>query len=144
MRARDVRAFVKRHGVVLEAGRGPVPTLAEEIAGGPIRGSWWSHAKAAEIFALTRAVRASPDILTCRLVQDKVTFVHRRLWPALIRQVRVVGRRRLAAIREEHTRGGAHRVVTFPDWVPAEVLSAARNLSRAQAAAQLSTSRARR
>ncbi len=34
-------AFVKRHGVVLHAARGPVPSLAEAIAGGPIRGSWW-------------------------------------------------------------------------------------------------------
>src|SRR6266511_3789241 len=38
-------AFVRRHGVVLEGARGPVPNLAEAVATGPIRGSWWGHAK---------------------------------------------------------------------------------------------------
>jgi len=37
---REAVEFVKRHGVVLQAARGPAPSLAEAIAGGPIRGSW--------------------------------------------------------------------------------------------------------
>lgn len=139
MRPRDALAFVKRHGVVLEAGRGPVPTLADAIAGTAIRGSWWAHPKAPKIFALTRAVRASPDVLTCRLLQGKVTFVHRRLWPALVRLAPAVGSRPLAAIREEHTRKGAHRIVTtpLPRWVTPEIKIAARRLSRTKAASQL-------
>jgi hypothetical protein len=52
-------AFVKRHGVVLQAARGPVPSLAEAIAGGPIRGSWWGHPKGREIFAVADAVVGS-------------------------------------------------------------------------------------
>lgn len=36
-----------------------------------------------EIFGLTRVVRRSPEIVTCRLVDEKITYVHRRLWPAL-------------------------------------------------------------
>jgi hypothetical protein len=36
-------AFVREHGVVLESGRGPVPSLAEAVAQGPLKGSWWSH-----------------------------------------------------------------------------------------------------
>ena len=78
-------AFVKRHGVVLQAARGPVPSLAEAIAGGPIRGSWWGHPKGHEIFRVAEAVSASPDVLVCKLVDGKVTYVHRRLWPALVR-----------------------------------------------------------
>jgi hypothetical protein len=31
-------AFVARHGVVLQAARGPVPTLVEAMVGGPIIG----------------------------------------------------------------------------------------------------------
>jgi hypothetical protein len=37
--------FVREHGVVLESGRGPVPSLAEAVAQGPLKGSWWSHPK---------------------------------------------------------------------------------------------------
>jgi len=35
----DPIAFVEKHGVVLASARGPVPSLAEAIAGEPIRGS---------------------------------------------------------------------------------------------------------
>jgi len=54
-----------------------VPSLAQAVAGGAIKGSWWGHAKGHEIFWLTRAMRDSPDVLVCRLVGSKVTDVHR-------------------------------------------------------------------
>ena len=58
---RQALAFVELHGVVLQAARGPVPSLAEAVAGGPIRGSWWGHAKGGEIFRAADAVSESPD-----------------------------------------------------------------------------------
>jgi hypothetical protein len=139
MTRRAALAFVKKHGIVLEGARGPVPTLAEAIAGGRIRGSWWGHAKGKEIFWLTRAVRDSADILVCRLVGGRVTYVHRRLWPALVRLSRTFARPDLAALREVHTARGEHqlRVVPFPRWVPAEVKRAARRLNAADAHAAL-------
>ena len=132
-------AFVKAQGIVLESARGPVPNLAERVAGGRIRGSWWGHPKGREIFRLTRAVRDSQAILVCRLVQRKVTYVHRRLWPALVRLARRIGATRLAAIREIHLPSGKHivRVTPFPRWVPAGVRRAARRLSDTRAAAAL-------
>src|SRR6185369_886991 len=74
-------AFVRRHGIGLQAARGPVPSLAEEIAGRPIRGSWWGHPKGHEIFRVADAVSESDEVLVCKLVDGKVTYVHRRLWP---------------------------------------------------------------
>ena len=120
MTAKQAIAFVRKHGVVLMSARGPVPNLAQAIAGEPIRGSWWAHPKSHSIFRLCGAVCDSTDILVCRLVDGKVTYVHRRLWPALIRLARRLPRGRLAAIREEHTPQGRHRVrkVPFPRWVP--------------------------
>src|SRR3990172_13285839 len=82
MTPKEALAFVKTNGVVLESGRGSVPSLAEAVACGPIRGSWWAHPKGNDIFLCSRAVRQSPDVLVCRLVGGKVTYVHRRLWPA--------------------------------------------------------------
>ena len=78
-------AFVKRHGIVLQAARGPVPSLAEAIAGGPIRGSWWGHPKGQEIFRVAEAVSEDADVLVCKLVEGKVTYLHRRVWPALVK-----------------------------------------------------------
>lgn len=124
-------AFVKRHGVVLQAARGPVPSLAEAIAGGPIRGSWWGHPKGHEIFRVAEAVSESPDVLVCKLVDGKVTYVHRRLWPALVRLAARFEKRRLDKTWNEHTRTGAHRSrrIAFPKWVPSEVRQQAAQLS---------------
>ena len=132
-------AFVKEHGVVLESGSGSVPSLAETIAGEPILGSWWGHPKGRAIFRATRAIRDSADVLVCRLIDGKITYVHRRLWPALVRMADVIGPKRLDAIREQHTASGAHKLVTtaFPQWVAAEVIQAAGKLSEAKARSSL-------
>ena len=128
-------AFVHTHGVVLESASGPVPSLAAVIAGEPIRGSWWGHPQSHQIFQLTRAVRASPSVLVCRLVHGKVSYVHRRLWPAVVRVADRFPADRLAQIREVHTEAGRHRVeeTPFPDWVPPLVLSDATGLSEEEA-----------
>ena len=132
-------AFVRRHGVVLESARGPVPNLAETVAGAPIRGSWWGHAKGHEIFSLTRALRDSKDVLVCRLVGGKVTYVHRRLWPALVRLRRSFAPHALDALDEIHTSQGRHRlrIVPFRQWVSAQIQRRARQLSEGAARAAL-------
>ena len=109
MSPREGLAFVKRHGVVLQAARGPVPSLAEAIAGGPIRGSWWGHPKGREIYRVADAICESPDVLVCKLVDGKVTFIHRRLWPALVKLASRFRQEQLAKVWNEHTRSGAHR-----------------------------------
>jgi len=128
-------AFVKRHGIVLQAARGPVPSLAEEISGGPIRGSWWGHPKGREIFRASEAVSDSPEVLVCKLVDGKVTYIHRRLWPALVKIASQFRSDQLARVWSEHTPTGAHqsRCVPFPEWVPGEVLEHAERLSIAEA-----------
>jgi hypothetical protein len=135
----EVLAILKREGVMLESGQGPIPNLVEFIAGEPVKGNWWAHPQSHSIFALTRVVRDSPDVLTCRLVNGKVTFVHRRVWPALVRLANLFPQSRLAAIREVHTRTGAHKVITipFPAWVPDHVMTAGRRLSTEHAVSTL-------
>jgi hypothetical protein len=141
MTSQAARRFVQRHGVVLESARGPVPNLAEAVARAPIRGSWWAHEKGHEIFALTRAVRGWRDVLVCRLVGRKITYVHRRLWPALVRLAPFIEPDRLAALHELHTSSGRHvlRVVAYPRWVPPDARKAARWLTEEDAARLLET-----
>lgn len=132
-------AFVEAHGIVSESSRGTVPSLVEAIVGKAIRGSWWGHPKGRLIFRATRAVRDSPDVLVCRLIDAKITYVHRRLWPAVVRLANEIGGKQLAAIREEHTTSGAHKLVVtpYPSWVSAEVRAAASQLSATKARSQL-------
>lgn len=135
MSAADALAFIDAQGVVLVAGRGPVPRLVEVILGEPIKGSWWAHPASHRIFAVLQAVEESGDLLVCRLVEGKVTLVHRRLWPALVRLERRFTRQQLAQIHEQHTPSGKHvnRLVEFPAWVPASVLTASRRISDEEA-----------
>jgi hypothetical protein len=139
MTARQALAFIRKHGVVLEAAQGPRPSLAEVIAGEPVRGSWWSHPKSHEIFAVTRAIRESDDVLVCRLNKGKITFVHRRMWPALVRVAGRLPSDHLSQVREVHTSSGRHatKEVPFPDWVPSSVRAAAQILSEEAALAEL-------
>ena len=135
----DPIRFVEQHGVVLEGSHGPRPSLAEAIAGEPVHGSWWGHKKGRGIFRATRTVRDCDQILVCRLVSGKITYVHRRLWPAIVRLANSLDKKTLAAIKEEHTPSGAHRLrtISFPRWVPPEVRQAAGNISEEEAHHQL-------
>jgi hypothetical protein len=136
MTAREALMFVKANGIVLESAQGPAPSLAATIAGEPIRGSWWGHRKAPQIFNCSRALRDSKDVLVCRLLGGKVTYVHRRLWPALVRLQDRFDTKHLSAIREIHTTQGKHKTtaVAFPEWVPQDVITTAANLTVREAA----------
>lgn len=134
MNARQALEFIRRQGAVLESGRGTLPSLADAIAGETIRGSWWGHPRSKAIFRITRAVRDSKRILVCRAA-GKITFVHRRLWPALVRLAPRLPKAGLARITEVHTASGRHALQreAFPKWVPPAVLKSAKKLSEAQA-----------
>jgi hypothetical protein len=127
MDAQAALAFVREHGLVLASARGPVPTLTHAIAGEAIKGSWWSHPQGKRIFALLEAVNADPDILVCRLVDGKITLVHRRLWPALAAAASAFDAGRLARVKQEHSARGHHENIDtpFPDWLPAAVMEEA-------------------
>lgn len=60
------------------------PSVATIVAGEPVRGSWWAHPKSHAIFAAITALSRHPDVIAVPLVANKVTFVHRALWPALL------------------------------------------------------------
>jgi hypothetical protein len=134
-------AFVEQHGVVLASARGPVPSLAEAVAGQPIVGSWWAHPKGKAIFAALSELDDSHDVRCFKLIDGKVTFVHRRVWPALacLAGNGVIAAERAAAIQQEHMPTGEHRnlVTPYPDWVPDDVARAAADLTIEAARAQL-------
>ena len=135
----DSLDWVCAQGVVLQSARGPLPNLAERIAGQPIRGSWWGHPCGHEIFAALTRVLGSGDVVATRLVDGKVTLLHRRVWPAVVRVADRFPAERLAAIDEAHTASGAHRTieVAFPEWIPPEDIAAAALLTVDEALALL-------
>jgi hypothetical protein len=133
--------FVEKHGVVLASARGPVPSVAEAVAGEPIVGSWWAHPKGRAIFAALSDIDDSPDIRCFKLVDGKVTFAHRKIWPALVRLGRdgLIATEQLGSLQQEHMPTGEHRnfVTPFPDWVDDSTAKTADGLSADKARAQL-------
>jgi hypothetical protein len=128
MTADEALAFVREHGIVLASAKGAAPRLVEAIAGEPIAGSWWGHRQGRRIFNVLQDVTNSDDVLVCRLIDGKVTLVHRRLWPLLVRIADRFAPARIAQVAEEHLPSGRHRTteVPFPQWVPPAVMEAAR------------------
>jgi hypothetical protein len=139
MNAKQALVWVEECGIAMESARARVPSLAQVVVGEPLKGSWWAHPKGNEILRLSRSIRGCPDILVCRLVDGKITYVHRRLWPALVSLAHRFSKQRLAAVTEVHTPMGKHKllVTPFPKWVPPEILRDAQKLTEKEAASQL-------
>lgn len=131
--------FIREHGIVLSAARGPVPRMVDVIAGEVVRGSWWVHTKSHQIFAIFQKLADSPEILVCRLIQGKVTFVHRHVWPALVRLSDRIEPGKIARVRQVHTAKGHHAAheQSYPTWVPKEVFDEAVRISESEALAIL-------
>jgi len=72
-------------------------------------------------------------------MNGKITYVHRRLWPAVVRLAGRFSKERLAALKEVHTPTGKHKllITPYPKWVPREIVQAARKLAEKEAASQL-------
>jgi hypothetical protein len=68
----DAIGLVREHGVVLECAKGPVPNLADAVAGNPIRGNCWNHPDDKQTVRATRLVRDSEQVLECRLAGGKL------------------------------------------------------------------------
>src|SRR6185503_12199374 len=46
--------------------------------------SWWSHPKGRLIFAVVSDLSEHRDVLFSKLINRKVTLIHRRLWPSFL------------------------------------------------------------
>jgi hypothetical protein len=60
------------------------PNVTALLAGEAVRGSWWAHPKAHEMYRAASALRAHPDVLAIKLMSGKITFIHRPLWMAVL------------------------------------------------------------
>jgi hypothetical protein len=60
------------------------PNVTALLAGETVRGSWWAHPKAHEMYRVASELRGHPDVLAIKLVSGKVTFIYRPLWMAVL------------------------------------------------------------
>jgi hypothetical protein len=135
----ELRELIAQDGVLLESARGPIPNVAELVAGEAIRGSWWAHPQSHRIFTAINALADSPDIARMRLVNRRITLVHRRLWPALLNLEARFPADAMLVVEEQHTASGVHRVSDVPlaSWVDGVVRARAEALDEQAALAML-------
>jgi hypothetical protein len=74
---------LKRFGLLLLSDP-RLPCITTFVVGKPIRNSWWGHPKGHDIFRVVSRIADHPDVAVTKLIGGKVTFVHRKLWPALL------------------------------------------------------------
>jgi len=74
---------LKSSGFLLESDS-KLPSVATLITNAPLRGSWWSHPLAQQIFQVNEKLDDHKDVLITKLISRKVTFVHRSLWSELM------------------------------------------------------------
>jgi hypothetical protein len=60
------------------------PNVVTIVTGESLHVSWWAHPLGHVVFRCANEIAAHPDVLVSKLLDGKVTFVHRRLWPALL------------------------------------------------------------
>ncbi|MGE0171859.1 MAG: hypothetical protein AB7T49_03705 [Oligoflexales bacterium] len=109
---KSVRKMIESNGLLLQVD-GVFPSVAGIVAGRPIKGSWWSDPNAQGIFYVCGEVAEAPDIVVTRVVEGKVTFVHEKLWPALLAvgtskekwQIQKMAKRRKALLAEVESLG---------------------------------------
>lgn len=99
-------AMLRERRLVTLVPAGDVPSIVQAVCGGPVRGSWWAHPQGHLIYAIASALEDAPEVLAVKLIDGKVTFVHRSLWPALLRFATDRRRRNalVAALRQPERR----------------------------------------
>ena len=81
--AAEVLAKLEESGLLLVQDKS-LPNVVRLITGETLKGSWWSHAKAQQIFQVLSELADHRDVLFAKLVGGKVTLIHRRLWRAFL------------------------------------------------------------
>jgi len=74
---------LKTSGVLVESDPS-ILSLVTIIVGEPIHGSWWGHPKGNLIYEIENRLVRHRDVLLTKLISGKTTFIHRKLWPAIL------------------------------------------------------------
>lgn len=131
-----VKNALHSHGLLMLSDA-KLPSVLSLVVGAPVKGSWWGHPMGHLIYFISQELGDGPDVLETKLLSGKVTFVHRRLWSALLAvcrsreswQLQGLPREELTLL-EKVTEKGRISLDTLPTTQPEEVRNAARELER--------------
>ena len=123
---------IAEHGLLLLQDK-KLANAVTFMTGERLKGSWWSHPRAHEIF---RSIESLPDdqVIATKLVGGRVTFVHRSLWPDLLAVATSGDLRQDEREYEVHTSSGRHekRFEPWEVWAKRQKVRAARDVAAAR------------
>lgn len=79
----DVREYLLEHGIIPLSPTDGLVSLVDLILGPGIKGNWWGQANSNAAYNAYAELADDPDIIVMKLVDHKVTLVHRNLWNCL-------------------------------------------------------------
>jgi hypothetical protein len=82
----EALAFLRKERVLSLTDTRGLRSLVGEVLG-KVHGSWWGHPEGGRVYAIASELERSHEVLGAKLVDGKVAFVHRALWPHLLRVV---------------------------------------------------------
>jgi hypothetical protein len=80
---RDLLSALELAGLLLVQDQS-FPNVVTLMTGESLAQSWWAHPQSTEIFRHLCAMSSHRDVLLTKLINGKVTMVHRRLWKPLL------------------------------------------------------------
>src|SRR5690242_9709912 len=80
---RKILTYLEKEGLLLEFDT-KLPSAVSFISNESIKGSWWGHPMGNTIFKILNEMEDHDDLLKIKLIANKNTYVHRKLWPALV------------------------------------------------------------
>ena len=80
---RKARSALKRYGLLLQSDP-KLPNAVGIVVGEAIRGSWWAHSRCNDIHDVISRIACDPDVVITNLISGKITYLQRKLWPALV------------------------------------------------------------
>ncbi|TCA01027.1 hypothetical protein [Rhizobium leguminosarum] len=81
----DARGYLIQNGIIPLSPTKGLVSIVDLILGPGVPGNWWGHQNANLAYNAYSELANDPDIIVMKLVDYKVTLVHRTLWDCIFR-----------------------------------------------------------
>ncbi|TPI21094.1 hypothetical protein [Mesorhizobium sp. B4-1-1] len=77
---KDAKIYLESHGLIPLSPAEGLVSLVDLILGPGVTGNWWGHDRANDAYNAYSALANDPNVIVVKLIDYKVTLVHRNIW----------------------------------------------------------------
>ncbi|MER9056730.1 hypothetical protein [Mesorhizobium sp. M0910] len=82
---KDAKKYLESQGLIPLSPAEGLVSLVDLILGPGVTGNWWSHHRANDAYNAYSALANDPDVIVIKLIDYKVTLIHRSLWACVFK-----------------------------------------------------------